>query len=41
MALNEISEGESVVRKSSAGEAAESIRFCNEGLLTKWGAVTC
>ena len=38
MARKEISDGESVVRSNSAGLAADSIRFCSDGLLTKCGA---
>lgn len=35
---NEISLGDNVVRRSSEGDAADNIRFCREGRLTKWGA---
>ena len=38
MARKEMSDGERVVRNSSAGLAAESILFCRDGLLTKCGA---
>ena len=38
MARKEMSDGDRVVRNSSAGLAADSIRFCRDGLLTKCGA---